>query len=325
MVDRFHRWMSAHGRSYPSAEEKLYRFEIYRHNAEYIDASNNNVLGLGYELSENNFTDLTNEEFVVQYTGGALANEDVINMIITTLAGNVSDGHETTMDWDNLNIVVPKQFDWREKGAVTPAKQQGKCGCCWAFSVVATVESLIKIKGGNLLDLSEQELLACDLSNAGYASGWPSKALEWIIAKGGVVPEAEYPYVEQQGKCRDIKSVNRVGKITGIKKVTSSNELALTVAILENPVSVKIDASGDILQHYKTGVYKGPCSATKVNHGVVAVGYGVGEDGVKYWILKNSWGENWGQKGFFFMRKGADGANGLCGILTGSIYPVMVN
>jgi C1A family cysteine protease len=138
MLDRFHRWMSAHGRSYGSADEKLRRLEVYRHNVEFIEATNRESerLGHGYELGENEFTDLTNEEFVARYTGAAVPEDDDVaayggtgSDIITTLAGDVNEGHALSSMVDlNSSSPVPESFDWRSQGAVTRARSQGSCG-----------------------------------------------------------------------------------------------------------------------------------------------------------------------------------------------------
>nr|CAQ00114.1 papain-like cysteine proteinase [Hordeum vulgare subsp. vulgare] len=328
MLGRFHRWMSWHGRTYPSAAEKLRRFEAYRRNVDLIDASNRDAERLGYELGENEFTDLTNEEFMTRYIGGAGAGGG----LITTLAGDVVEGvvsSKNTIEGDgNLTMTTsdpPRQFDWREHGAVTPAKQQGACGCCWAFAAAATVESLNKINGGELVDLSVQELVDCSTgvfsSPCGY--GWPKSALQWIKSKGGLLTEAEYPYVAKRGRCKVHDAARRIGKITGVQDVQpGSNEDALALAVLRTPVTVQIDGSGSVLQNYKSGVYKGPCT-TSQNHVVTVVGYGVTGAGEEYWIAKNSWGQTWGQNGFFFMRRGADGPRGLCGMAMYGAYPVM--
>ncbi|KAM3406136.1 hypothetical protein ACQJBY_000280 [Aegilops geniculata] len=332
MLGRFHRWMSAHGRTYHSAAEKLRRFEVYRRNVDFIDASNRDAERLGYELGENEFTDLTNEEFMARYVGGAYGGAGDGGGLITTLAGDVAEGaasSKNAIEGDgNLTMTAsdpPRQFDWREHGVVTPAKQQGACGCCWAFAAAATVESLNKINGGELVDLSVQELVDCSTgvfsSPCGY--GFPKSALQWIKSKGGLLTEAEYPYLAKRGRCAVHDAARRIGKITGVQEVQpGSSESALALAVLGRPVTVQIDGSGPVLQNYKSGVYRGPCT-TSQNHVVTIVGYGVTGAGEEYWIAKNSWGQTWGQKGFFFVRRGADGPRGLCGIAMYGAYPVM--
>jgi KDEL-tailed cysteine endopeptidase len=185
---------------------------------------------------------------------------------------------------------------------------------------VATVESLNIIYGGQALDLSEQELLDCDVADQiGCTGGYVDNALRWIQAKGGVVTEAVYPYQAQMGQCKTT-GATRYGKITGLQQVRGEPQLQL--AVLQRPVAVLIDAHGTAFQNYRTGIYKGPCT-TQQNHAVVLIGYGVTNSGEKYWILKNSWGNWWGQNGFFFMRRGADGAAGLCGLAVWGYYPTM--
>ncbi|KAG8050613.1 hypothetical protein GUJ93_ZPchr0009g2250 [Zizania palustris] len=326
-LDRFHRWMDLHGRSYPDADEKLRRFEVYRRNVEYIDSTNRDGR-LGYELGENEFTDLTSEEFVARYTGGLIANDSAV---ITTPAGDVNEGYiaDGGEDDDPAKLqITPPNVDWRNKGAVTPVKNQNPCNSCWAFAAVATVESQHKIRTGELVSLSEQEVLDCDRNDQrGCGGGWAKNALEWIKAKGGVMTEAAYPYVTyQQQYCYSSAAARRVGKIVAVRQLAAGSEAALTTAVAVQPVAVMIEAkiNNYNMQHYRGGIYEGPCTK-EVNHVVTVVGYG--RDDVHrtdYWILKNSWGQKWGDKGFMYLRKGADGRDGLCGIVkTGGVYPVM--
>ena len=321
MLDRFHGWMALHGRSYPSADEKLRRFEVYRRNVEYIEATNRDG-GLSYQLGENKFTDLTNEEFVARYTGGAFSEVDVgDDPIITTLAGDVSEGSRAENGRRSaLQLNPPLQIDWRQRGAVTPAKDQGRCESCWAFVAVGAVESLHQIKTGELVGLSEQQLVDCDSRDGGCDGGNPKRAFHWIVNNGGITTESDYPYVAKKGQCRADSNV--AVRISGASYVLPyNNETVLAKYVAQQPVAVLMDASGDNLQHYESGIYTGPCN-TSLNHGLLAVGYGVSAEGVQYWIVKNSWGQTWGQNGFMLMRKGADGRKGLCGIATYAAFPV---
>ncbi|KAG8043832.1 hypothetical protein GUJ93_ZPchr0458g22362 [Zizania palustris] len=329
MLDRFHRWMAFHDRSYPNDDEKLRRFEVYRHNVEYIERTNQDG-GLGYQLGENDFTDLTNEEFVARYIGGLIVDD---SKVITTLAGDVSEGYVVDGGEDDpakLQIAPPrppKNVDWREKGAVTNATNQGKCGSCWAFAAVATVESMHQIATGKLVKLSEQEVMDCysGYPLKGCKGGEPLDALQKIKQNRGVMTEESYgQYKGQQLTCRSFRKTDagRVGKIKWVRKVSSETEEALTLAVAHQPVAVAIDGNNTNIQHYTSGIYTGPCT-TELNHAVVVVGYGrEAVSAVDYWIVKNSWGSNWGQNGFFFMRKGADGPYGLCGIVKErGVYP----
>jgi C1A family cysteine protease len=186
---------------------------------------------------------------------------------------------------------------------------------------VAVVESIYQIRTGQLVSLSEQELVDCDTLDAGCGGGIAYRAMGWITANGGITTEADYPYT---GACDRAKLANNAVTIDGLRRVASRSEASLANAVAGQPVAVSIEAGGDNFQHYKKGVYHGPCG-TKLNHGVTVVGCGLEPGGGdKYWIVKNSWGEKWGNGGYIKMRKDVDGVpEGLCGIAIRPSYPVM--
>ncbi|KAJ1291721.1 hypothetical protein BS78_02G337700 [Paspalum vaginatum] len=328
MMDRFRAWQAAYNRSYVTAAERLRRFEVYRQNMELIEATNR--LGLSYTLGETPFTDLTSEEFLAMYTmpPGALERESVslrVRQLITTRAGPVSESRGGGGGyWNYTGVdVVPQSVDWRTKGAVTPVKDQQSCGSCWAFATVATIESLHKIKTGQLVSLSEQELLDCVYPGAkGCDGGNPVKAMEWVINNGGLTTEADYPYENKAGQCKVDKTRNRVVKISDRDCVKAYNEAAMEAAVARQPIAVVVHAD-PIQQHYKGGVYRGPCDPAKVDHAVTVVGYGAEPGGLKYWIVKNSWGGGWGENGYFRIERRAKDKRGACGIATLPCYPLM--
>ncbi|KAG8062959.1 hypothetical protein GUJ93_ZPchr0003g18477 [Zizania palustris] len=320
MMDRFREWQAAHSRSYPSAAEALRRFEVYRRNAEYIDAANLRG-GLTYQLAENEFADLTEEEFLATYTGYYDADRDgADDSVITTSAGPVYGGG----DDNNLTCCsdVPASVDWRAKGAVVPPKSQSStCSSCWAFVTVATIESLTMIKTGNLVSLSEQQLVDCDGYDGGCNLGSYGRAYRWVIENGGLTTEADYPYTARRGPCNRAKSARHAAKITGFGKVPPRSEAALQAAVARQPVAVAIEV-GRGMQFYSGGVYSGPCG-TRLAHAVTVVGYGVdAASGAKYWIIKNSWGQSWGERGYIRMRRDVGGP-GMCGITLDIAYPTL--
>ncbi|TVU50046.1 hypothetical protein EJB05_01400, partial [Eragrostis curvula] len=166
MMNRFHAWQATYNRTYGTADERLRRFEVYRRNVEYIE--------LSYELGENQFTDLTAEEFQAAFTmpPELLAREAVEeDLLITTRAGPVGEGgghvdNNGSYYSDDVasGAAAPYSVDRRSVGAVTPVKDQSKCGSCWAFAAVASIESLHKIRTGRLVSLSEQEIAALELA-----------------------------------------------------------------------------------------------------------------------------------------------------------------
>ncbi|KAK2993961.1 hypothetical protein RJ640_000559 [Escallonia rubra] len=305
MHEKHEQWMARYGRLYKDIAEKNKRFKIFEENVEHIE-SFNRANEKSYKLSINEFADLTNEEFKT--------------------ARNRFKGHEcspetTSFKYENVTA-VPSTMDWRKKGAVTPIKDQGQCGCCWAFSAVAAMEGITQLKTGKLISLSEQELVDCDTSgeDQGCEGGLMDNAFDFIQQNHGLSSEANYPYQGVDSTCNTNKEANHAAKITGHEDVPANSESALLKAVANQPISVAIDASGSDFQFYSSGVFTGECG-TDLDHGVTAVGYGTASDGTMYWLVKNSWGTGWGEEGYIRMQRGIDAAEGLCGIAMQASYP----
>ncbi|MED6139206.1 hypothetical protein PIB30_081709 [Stylosanthes scabra] len=307
MYERHEQWMARYGKVYKDLQEREKRFRIFEENVNYIEASNN-AGNKPYKLGINQFADLTNEEFKSSRNG---------------FKGHMSSSVERTTTFKYANVTaVPDTVDWRQKGAVTPIKNQEQCGCCWAFSAVAATEGINKLKTGTLISLSEQELVDCDTAgeDQGCEGGLMDNAFKFIIQNGGLTTEAKYPYEGVDGKCNTKASANHAATISGYEDVPANNEQALKNAVANQPVSVAIDASGSDFQLYQSGVFTGSCG-TELDHGVTAVGYGASDDGTKYWLVKNSWGTEWGEEGYIRMQRDVDAAEGLCGIAMQASYP----
>ena len=305
----YERWRSHHTVS-RSLDEKQKRFNVFKQNV--LHVHNTNKMDKPYKLKLNKFADMTNHEFRSTYADSKIKH-------LKMFQG--SSRATGTFMYENVKK-VPSSVDWRKNGAVTDVKDQGQCGSCWAFSTIAAVEGINQIKTNKLVSLSEQELVDCDTSeNQGCNGGLMDLAFDFIKKKGGITTEANYPYEANDGTCDASKANSLAVSIDGHEDVPANDEDALLKAAANQPVSVAIDAGSSDLQFYSEGVFTGQCG-TDLNHGVAVVGYGTALDGTKFWIVRNSWGPEWGEKGSIRMQRGIFDKEGLCGIAMQASYPI---
>jgi len=258
---------------------------------------------LDFTLAINQFGDLTSQEF---------AN------IYLRLSFNSSNIHPSNIIHISTDLEeLPNNVDWRNKGAVVGVKNQGQCGSCWAFSAVGSIESFHAINSGELVSLSEQQLVDCDIYDFGCMGGFMDNAFKYVIESGGVDTEKSYPYQGIAGACHFNKKT--IGaEIKGYVDVNKFSENDLKSAVAKQPVAVGIDASWPSFMFYKSGIYYEPnCNSNILDHGVLAIGYGV-KNSKSYWLIKNSWGKSWGMNGYIMMSRNR-GNN--CGVASLASYP----
>ncbi|KAL7631767.1 UNVERIFIED_CONTAM: hypothetical protein RMT77_017948 [Armadillidium vulgare] len=226
----------------------------------------------------------------------------------------------STFIFPHKDVEIPAAIDWREKGAVTQVKDQKDCGSCWAFAAVGSLEGQHFRKTGKLVSLSEQNLVDCDSKDHGCDGGLPSHAYEYIAQNGGIDTEESYPYTAKDGPCKFNNQTIAATDI-GWERTRESDEEDLRKAVATiGPISVSIYASL-AFHSYKGGVFEGSiCDFDSINHAVLIVGYGTTEDGKDYWIVKNSWGSDWGMFGYILMARNKDNA---CCIASYATYPIV--
>jgi len=348
----FAAFKASYNKTYSDIGEEIARLRIFEANLVKIEAHNADPRWT-YTLGVNTHADLTSEEFARKYASGK--RWDAVTL-----------GTEAHDDSEDVPVEsLPADVDWREKNVVTPAKNQGGCGSCWAFSTAETLESHIAIKTGKLMKFSPQEYVSC-MPNPKHCGGTggcggATQLLGFQYAiDTGITTEDSYPYEGSTGTC-DKSKIKPVAKISGFVKLPANNYSALMNAVASRG-PIAISAAAEPWQLYSGGVYNGHCGSD-IDHAIQLVGYGnaasstadrqllggggkvPGEGQGAYWLVRNSWGESWGEKGYIRIQRFGDGKEpcltdtnpadgtgctggpktqnvcGLCGLMSESSYP----
>jgi len=312
-----------YGRSYGCEQIRAGKFSIFRENLSFINAHNAKP-NKTFTLKVNEFADIHFEEFRKTRLGLRL-----------DLRSNRSN-YMKLDQFEPQNIELPDSIDWVEKGGVSPVKNQGSCGSCWSFSTTGALEGAWFAKHNQLVSLSEQEFVDCDVQDNGCNGGLMDNAFQYA-ENNDICTEDSYAYHAEEGKCQMAKEKCTVGlkkgSVLGFRDVKPHSEQALMEALTEQSVSVAIEADKQVFQFYHDGVLSSEDCGTQLDHGVLAVGYGTYTDPAsgeqtKYWKVKNSWGPGWGKDGFIRISREPNmddlGSNvGVCGIMTLPSFPVL--
>lgn len=211
---------------------------------------------------------------------------------------------------------VPDSWDWRERGAVSSVKDQGQCGSCWSFSAAGCMEGAWAVSTNQLLNFSEQQLMDCSRTYGNMAchGGLMESAFEYAIDYGMCTDE-DVPYKAENEYCnKNVRKCKKIARFNDCFQIPENNEKLLKSAVFMRPVAVSIEADTKTFQFYKGGILDSSNCGTELDHGVLVVGYGI-EDNKKYWIVKNSWGKNWGEDGYVRIGRSEDeNGEGVCGI-----------
>lgn len=288
----FEGYIATYKRNYNTESEYNYRKAIFQQNKDLIEAEN--AKGHSYTLAVNQFADLTLEEFK------AMQGLTPRDSTYTRPKGQAT-----------FSEVNHDSIDWTTLGDVTPVRNQASCGSCWAFSAVAAMESANAVAGKGLIDLSEQQLVDCDKKSSGCRGGEMFNAFQYY-QKNGACSRESYPYTARDGTCKDKTCTVVIPPISSYILVEKDNSDLIHSNLAAAPLSLGICAGNTVWQFYSSGVVDSKSCGSRLDHGVLLVGYCSVADA---WKVKNSWGTGWGEKGFIRI-KDDHGTNtaGICGI-----------
>jgi len=300
----FEKYAIEYSKIYDTTQEYNKREAIFCENLHHIEKHNTNENN--WKMGVTEFADLTQEEFSERHN--TMLTIETKRIDIRNINGNahVTNSNKTV----NWGVFMP------------PVKNQGKCGSCYSFGALTSIEARINIETGKKIILSEGEIIDCSymMGNLRCNGGMPDRVFRYVKYYG-VCPLKDYPYSIPFETCKDCPDEDKVRIKTWVN-VESGSEKALEKALDSGPVAIAIDAGSMNFQFYKSGVFDN--CGTQLNHAVTLFGYGIEEDGTKYWLVRNSWGESWGDGGNFKLKRGVGSVAGTCGILLMSSYPVVV-
>eukprot|EP00347_Sterkiella_histriomuscorum_P018505 403345257 len=229
---------------------------------------------------------------------------------------------KTQSSSNNSNDIF-ETVDWVTYGAVTRVKDQLQCGSCWAFAAVGAIEGSFFLKYNLSEEFSVQQLVDCSPQNTGCNGGLMTLAYQYLEGNQLLEFWSDYPYIGYTQRCKYNKNFGRI-RLQGYVNVAKYDANELQKAVQQQPISIAIESDSIYIQFYNSGIVQDVRCGTQVDHGVLIVGYGYDVFyGEEYWLVKNSWGADWGENGYFRILKNALNGPGICGIQISPQYPIL--
>ena len=289
----FANFVGKYGRQYKTSEEYQMRRGLFITNLQKIRQINSEQNS--FRAGVNKFTDMSDEEY-----------SKLLGLSQRPISEDRSP-HATQAYQD-----APTEVDWRKQGAVTKVKDQGHCGSCYAFSAAAALEGALFMQYGKTVDLSPQQIVDCSkaYNNMGCGGGLPDWAFDYVWDEG-IMKESDYPYIDNSGACADDYR-KYVAQVTRYDDIAHLDPVKLKAGVAQHgPISIGVGAGNTAWRSYQGGILDSPDCKPNLDHAVLLVGYGV-EEGREYWIVKNSWSEDWGEQGY--VRILISEGYGVCGV-----------
>lgn len=320
IVQMYSKFKAKYGKLRASPSEDVYRLHVFAKNVELIDQANKEALGKTI-FAVNDFADMQQDEIKARYFGlkaGLDKEENEIQPNARRVLNEIKK--------PNLGQEAVEERDWSVEEGMLPPYHQKACASCYAFAANTAMEHLYYQRHKQNIRLSIQEVVDCstDYGNMGCLGGWMHQVFDYVIAKKGMYTDEQYPYLAMDAEvCQKISGKRTTGLLDSYLRLTkhSSTEIKEFVGYV-GLVTVGIDISK--LLFYSEGVYENEKCPTAINHAVVIVGYGTDKQtGTKFWKIRNSWGDDWGDKGYFKLsRHDKDGVPEICGITQYVVAPI---
>jgi cathepsin F len=303
----FAEWQKDHPHiKFPNAKETELRYKVFTHNIQRVKELNAQHHPRT-KFMLNKFAHLSEQEFNNIFFKSKIPQDFKYDAKVHEMLPEVS---------DDVIANLPDSYDWRQHNppVVTKVKDQGMCGGCWSFSTTGNIEGQWALAGHPLVSLSEQNLIDCDHEcikpgkdcDQGCDGGLMQNAFNYVIKNNGIDSEKSYPYVGYNGKCK-FNSGNVAARISNWTFIPKTATQMQAYVVNQGPVAIAADAQ--MWQFYYTGVWYFPCG-TSLDHAILIVGYGTETDifgqEMPYWIVKNSWGADWGMDGYILIERGND-------------------